>query len=106
VLGFSRDSLGSISKPIQIIGGDEDVVAPPGECCPWLYKNIPECRYEVLNGGVGHYAFLPEGSEVGREAAPELFVDRKGLSRRSVHDYVAERAVDFFGTVEGHSKRR
>jgi predicted dienelactone hydrolase len=70
VLGFSWDSLHAIKKPIHIFGGDQDTVAPPSECCPWLYENIPDCKYEVLSGGVGHYTFIPEGSQVGRAAAP------------------------------------
>lgn len=95
VLGFSQDSLRAIRKPTRIFGGDEDTVAPPSDCCRWLYETIPACKYEILSGGVGHYTFLPEGSEVGREAAPELFVDRQGLERTTIHDYVAERSVEF-----------
>ncbi|MGV1822787.1 alpha/beta hydrolase family protein [Agrobacterium sp. CG160-95] len=96
VLGFSQDSLQAINKPVQLVGGDEDTVAPPGKCCDWLSQNIPYCRSEILTGGVGHYTFLPEGSEIGLEAAPELFIDREGLSRTAIHDHVATRAAEFF----------
>jgi predicted dienelactone hydrolase len=95
VLGFSQDSLRGIRKPTRIFGGDADTVAPPGDCCGWLSENIPACGYELLTGGVGHYSFLPEGSAVGRKAAPELFLDPQGLERPAIHDYVAERCVDF-----------
>lgn len=96
VLGFSQDSLQAINKPVQLVGGDKDTVAPPGQCCDWLSQNIPYCRSEILTGGVGHYTFLPEGSEIGLEAAPELFIDREGLSRTVIHDHVATRAAEFF----------
>ncbi|MVA72867.1 alpha/beta fold hydrolase [Agrobacterium vitis] len=96
VLGFSQDSLQAINKPVHLIGGDEDTVAPPDQCCKWLFQNIPDCRYEILTGGVGHYTFLPEGSEIGREAAPELFMDGAGLDRTAIHDYAATLAAEFF----------
>ncbi|MDJ1632216.1 hypothetical protein G6M02_09380 [Agrobacterium rhizogenes] len=96
VLGFSQDSLRAIEKSVQIVGGDADIVAPPSDCCRWLYENIPDCKQEILTGGVGHYTFLPEGSEVGFDAAPELFIDPEGLRRGMIHDYTAERAVGFF----------
>lgn len=96
VLGFSQDSLQAINNPVQLVGGDGDTVAPPEQCCNWLSQNIPHCKSEILTGGVGHYTFLPEGTEIGREAAPELFVDREGLSRTAIHDYVAGQVAEFF----------
>ncbi len=96
VLGFSRDSLRSINRPVCVIGGDGDTVAPPQQCCAWLSNNIPVCRSEILSGGVGHYTFLPEGSIKGQEAAPELFRDNEGVNRTYVHDEVAGKAAEFF----------
>jgi predicted dienelactone hydrolase len=102
VLGFSQESLQAIKEPIQIFGGDEDTVAPPSECCRWLHENISGSQYEILSGGVGHYTFLPEGSEIGCEAAPELFLDRKGVGRNAIHDYVAKSAAVFFQNGNNH----
>ncbi|MFJ6326872.1 alpha/beta hydrolase family protein [Rhizobium sp. NPDC092014] len=99
VLGFSQDSLRSISRPVYLIGGDRDTVAPPEQCCTWLSDNIPRCSSEILGGGVGHYTFLPEGSAIGQEAAPELFLDKEGLDRTSVHDEVAVKAAEFFANA-------
>ncbi|WP_026791715.1 alpha/beta hydrolase family protein [Pleomorphomonas oryzae] len=96
VLGFSQDSLQTINRPVHLIGGDGDTVAPPEQCCAWLSQNIPRCSSEILVGSVGHYAFLPEGSVIGQEAAPELFRDREGLNRALVHDEVAGKAAEFF----------
>lgn len=96
VVGFSQESLRTINRPVQVFGGDQDTVAPPSECCRWLYENIPNCKYEILSGGVGHFAFLPEGSQIGRKDAPELFLDREGVRRSSIHNHVAERAAVFF----------
>jgi predicted dienelactone hydrolase len=99
VLGFSQNGLQAINKPVQLIGGDGDTVAPPKQCCDWLSQNIPRCRSEVLIGGVGHYTFLPEGSAIGLQAAPELFIDQKGVSRTYVHDETAGKATEFFATT-------
>lgn len=98
VLGFSQESLQSINRPVYLIGGDGDIVAPPEQCCVWLSNNISHCSSEILGGGVGHYTFLPEGSEIGQAAAPELFVEQEGLNRTSVHDEVVRKAAEFFAT--------
>ena len=84
---------------MYLIGGDVDNVAPPEQCCEWLSQNIPRCSSEILSEGVGHYTFLPEGSPIGREVAPELFIDQEGLSRTVVHDDVAAKAAEFFAKV-------
>lgn len=99
VLGFSQESLQAINRPVYLIGGDGDTVAPPEQCCAWLSNNIPVCRSEIVSGGVGHYTFLPEGSAIGQEAAPELFRDNEGLDRTSVHDEIAGKAAEFFASV-------
>ncbi len=96
VLGFSEDSLQAIKRPVQLIGGDEDAVAPPEQCCDGLVRHIPRCRAEILSGGVGHYTFLPEGSKMGRSTAPELFIDQGRLNRTAIHNEVARKAVEFF----------
>jgi predicted dienelactone hydrolase len=96
-LGFTADSLQAIRRPVQIFGGDADTVAPATECCEWLARNVPSGTVEILSGGIGHYTFLPEGSETGIRAAPELFSDKRGVQRSAIHDYVADRAVEFFG---------
>ncbi|HLP69613.1 MAG TPA: alpha/beta fold hydrolase [Rhizobium sp.] len=99
VLGFSQDSLQDIGIPVHLIGGDEDMIAPPAQCCRWLSEHIPLCKSEVLSRGVGHYTFLPEGSETGRTTAPELFADAEGLSRTAIHDIVARRAAEIFASA-------
>ncbi|MGV1760799.1 alpha/beta hydrolase family protein [Rhizobium sp. A22-96] len=99
VLGFSQDSLQAIRKPVQVVGGDGDMIAPPKQCCDWLSRHIPFCKTEILGEGVGHYTFLPEGSENGLTAAPELFLDADGVSRTAIHEEVAGKAVRFFATT-------
>ncbi|WP_428426006.1 alpha/beta hydrolase family protein [Pararhizobium sp.] len=96
VLGFAHDSLQTIHKPIQVFGGDADTVAPPADCCAWINKHVPGSTLEIIKGGVGHYTFLPEGTEIGEHAAAELFQDKPGVVRATVHAYVAQRIANFF----------
>ena len=96
VLGFAAASLQRIRNPIRIFGGDADTVAPPTDCCEWLHNNVADSSLEVLSGGVGHYTFLPEGSETGVKADPELFHDKPGVERSAIHEHVALSIANFF----------
>jgi len=99
VLGFSQESLQAINRPVYLVGGGGDTVAPPKQCCGWLSQNIPRCSSKILGKDVGHYTFLPEGSAMGQEAAPDLFIYQEGLNRTVVHDDVAGQAAEFFAKV-------
>jgi hypothetical protein len=61
-----------------------------------LHDHIVGSAVEILQGGVGHYTFLTEGSDLGKKAAPELFLDEPGLDRRAIHDHVSEQLSAFF----------
>jgi len=89
VLGFSIESLQRIRNPVQLFGGHADSVAPPAECCEWLHKNVPGSKLEIISGGVGHYTFLPKGSELGNRVAPQLFRDHSGVERQTIHEYIS-----------------
>lgn len=96
VLGFSLESLREIRRPIQIFGGDADKVADPQDCCMRIQNIVPNSKFKLMTGGVGHYTFLPEGSEIGVQSAPELFFDEPGIQRKILHDQVALHTMDFF----------
>ena len=88
VLGFDVNSLTDIFKPVHIFGGDADIVAPPKLCCEFLSENVTSSTLDIISGGVGHYTFLPKGTKEGIRAAPDLFMDKPGVERQTVHDYV------------------
>ncbi|ASW04925.1 alpha/beta hydrolase family protein [Rhizobium sp. 11515TR] len=100
VLGFSKESLEEITAPVQIVGGDADVIAPAHECCTWLHENVRSSSLEIMGGGVGHYTFLPEPTPQGLRAAPAVFTDIAGLVRKNVHNHVAHMAIAFFSTAK------
>lgn len=96
VLGFAEESLEQIKTPVHIIGGDADTIAPAAECCSWLHNKMRLSCLDIMEGGVGHYTFLPEPTPQGIEADPDIFRDAIGLERKSVHDRIARAAVAFF----------
>ena len=96
VLGFARESLEEITAPVQIVGGDADVIAPADECCAWLHENVRSSAMEIMKGGVGHYAFLPEPTPLGLRVSPAVFTDIAGVVRENVHNHVAQIAAAFF----------
>jgi predicted dienelactone hydrolase len=98
VLGFAQESLQAIRKPVQIIGGAADIVAPPAECCNYLHGCVPGSTSDIVEGA-GHYTFLPQGSGTGKKEAPELFHDRPGVQRQAVHQRVALSIADFVQSV-------
>ena len=91
---FSEASLAEIDRPIRIIVGDADEAAPPQACSLWLSDRVSGADLEVLGDGVGHYVFLPEPTEEGLKAAPDIFTDAASVNRRSIHDHVAAAAID------------
>ncbi|WFU08880.1 hypothetical protein QA646_16550 [Rhizobium sp. CB3090] len=96
VFGFTEESLEQIKIPVHIIGGDADTIAPATECCSWLHNKTRSSSLDIMQGGVGHYTFLPEPTLESMEAEPEIFRDAAGLGRKSVHDQLARKAVAFF----------
>lgn len=96
VRGFSIESLQQIKVPVHIVVGDGDLAAPPEHCARWLHDRVPSSSFEMLQGGVGHYVFLPKPSERGLREAPDIFRDAPTIDRSIIHDTVASQAVRFF----------
>jgi predicted dienelactone hydrolase len=95
VLGCNEDSLASIKTPARIVVGGADFVLPVAN---WLHERWPGSVLARLAPEVGHYVFLPEATEAGRQAEPACCVDATGVDRRSVHDHVAALAAELFET--------
>lgn len=53
-----RQSVGAISCPTLVIGGDEDISTPPGEAV-WLHEHIPGSRLRIL-AGAAHFSNLEQ----------------------------------------------
>jgi predicted dienelactone hydrolase len=97
VLGeiFSEAGLSSIHIPVKIVVGEADQLAPPNVNAAHYAMHIKDAELTVL-GSVGHYTFLAEGTEVGKQAAPMFCVDENGVDRAIVHEKVSRWAGEFF----------
>ena len=97
VRAFTDESLAEISAPVHMMVGGADAEAPAQDGADWLDLRLPQAGIERLGAAVGHYVFLPEGTDAGRRQASALCVDAPGVDRRAVHDAAvaaAERLLD------------
>lgn len=94
--GVSTESLHQITIPVDIVVGAADPIAPAPDNAEIYAHNIPNAQLTILPGGVGHYTFLDNGTDAGKERNPQLFTDNPGVDRAAIHQQVAEMAADFF----------
>ena len=97
VLGFDESSLQGVDVPVGMVVGDADRVAPAQECSAWLHHHVPTSSLTIVDGGWGHYAFLPNPSALGLQEAPDLFADPPLSGGRSAfHAHVGRIAAQLF----------
>ncbi len=96
VLGFSIESLAAIERPMKIVVGGADAIAPKDQCSVWLHERVAGSSLATLPEA-GHYVFLPEPTRLGKLEAPDIFSEQPGVNRRAVHQEVALAASRFFG---------
>ncbi|WEK50190.1 MAG: hypothetical protein P0Y66_21505 [Candidatus Kaistia colombiensis] len=99
VLGFDAGTLGCIDRPVRILVGDADAIAPASLCSDWLHHHTPGSRLEILGHGAGHYVFVSEPTALGLQQAPAVFSDPPGVDRRTLHERVALSAKALFTSV-------
>jgi predicted dienelactone hydrolase len=97
VLGeiFSEEGLSSIHIPTRIVVGEADQLAPANVNATHYAMHIKDAELTLL-GKVGHYTFLGEGTEGGKQQAPLFCVDEDGIDRASIHQKVSMWAGGFF----------
>ncbi len=96
VRAFTDESLATITVPIAIVCGENDLEAPHLECACWLAERIDGCELSLLGENVGHYVFLCEATEQGKRLQPDICLDPEEVDRRTIHDGAAERALRLF----------
>lgn len=95
VRGFSEESLKAVEAPALILVGDADTTAPVEECSSWLHARLHRSTFRTLEGGLGHYVFLPEGTALGFSFAEHLFTDPASVERAAIHDEIADLSAAF-----------
>ena len=93
--GFTKAGLGGIRVPVEIVVGAGDPITPPKTNASRYAALIPRAKITVLPGKVGHYTFLHECTEHGKDVLP-ICRDGEGVDRAAVHYKVAQSAVEFF----------
>jgi len=98
--GFSAADLRDIEIPVDIVIGAGDTVAPPKTNALRYARLIRDSSVTVLAGNVGHYTFLHECTDRGKELLA-VCRDGDGVDRARVHAEVAQRALAFFNRALG-----
>jgi predicted dienelactone hydrolase len=96
ITGFNEASLRSIATPIHIVVGGSDFVLP---AVNWLHPRLPTSRLDLLAPEASHHVFLPEATEAGRRADPEVCIDPPSIDRRAIHQRAATLAAELFESV-------
>ena len=91
---FTDAGLSTIRVPVQIIAGDADPVTPLPTNARRFAHAIGNAGFTVLEG-VGHYTFLSECTDDGKQELPSLCVDEQ-VERNDVHELVKTLALAFF----------
>ena len=93
VQGFSDDSLAAISVPTHILVGGGDALLPSAR---WLHERLRSSALDIVANEAGHYVFLPESTELGRNADPASCVDPPSVDRSAIHRSVVAAALELF----------
>ncbi|MGJ4892730.1 alpha/beta hydrolase family protein [Bradyrhizobium sp. HKCCYLRH3099] len=93
VQGFSEDSVAAIDVPTHIMVGGADALLPSAR---WLHDRLPGSAFDVVADDAGHYVFLPESTELGRNSDPASCVDPASVDRGAVHRAAVDAALKLF----------
>ena len=95
--GFhSKEQTKTITAPVFIVAGQADEICPIEENALKFKDLIPTSEAHIFDGKVGHYVFLNEATDFGKEVAPFICVDPPGVDRADIHRQTTEMAVRFF----------
>ena len=95
--GFhSKAQTKKITAPIFIVAGKGDTNTPIQNNALKYHELIKTSQLHLFDGEVGHYVFLNEPTEFGKEVAPEITIDKPTVNRKEIHEKTLALALDFF----------
>lgn len=95
--GFhSKEQTGKITAPIFIVAGKGDTNTPIENNAKIYHSLIKTSKIHLFDKNVGHYVFLNEPTEFGKEVAPEITIDKPAVDRKEIHEKTLGLALDFF----------
>lgn len=92
---FTQASLKQITTPISIVVGSSDKVAPAKTNANRIYSFVANSIYNEFEN-VGHYTFLANCTELGRQKLNSLCIDHHNIVRQTIHYTVGQKAAKFF----------
>lgn len=92
---FTADSLASITVPVALLGGDQDVTVPVDSNIRFLAGHIPGARMQ-LYPGAGHYSFLGLCRPALVNDLALFCREGPGVDRAALHRHSIEVAQRFF----------
>lgn len=104
--GFhSKEQTAKITQPVFIVAGKGDMETPVVSNAANYHRLIKTSKIHLFNEHVGHYVFLNEPTEYGKEVAPNITIDNPSVDRNKIHEETLKLAVDFFeSTLSNQSK--
>jgi len=98
--GFTKASqLKDVKSPIYIVGAQSDSITPVKTNAAHYHSLIPQSKYFMVKGKVGHYVFLNEATPIVKQSGEVLFNDDPSVDRHAVHQAVGGMAAKFFTEI-------
>ncbi|MRI01615.1 dienelactone hydrolase [Kriegella sp. EG-1] len=95
--GFhSKAQTAKITAPVYIVAGKGDTVVPVKSNAEKFDRLIDTSTLHLYNAQVGHYVFLNEATEFGKEMMPAIAVDHVAVNRKNIHEETLQLAINFF----------
>ena len=95
--GFhSPEQTETITAPVFIVAGKGDQNTPIQNNAEKYHSLIKTSRLHLFGEKVGHYVFLNEATDFGKQVAPAITIDPPGVDRREIHEKTLELALPFF----------
>lgn len=94
-LGYAFDNLASIKIPVEIVVGAKDTSSPAKTNAEIFHRLIKNSKLVILPGEVGHYVFLSECTQAGKDLIP-ICRDAETVDRAAIHREVSQMALKFF----------
>ncbi|WP_106794695.1 dienelactone hydrolase family protein [Aquimarina sp. Aq78] len=95
--GFhAKEQTSKITAPVFIVAGKGDTNTPIKNNAENYHHLIKTSQIHLFDKNVGHYVFLNEPTEFGKEVAPNITIDKPTVDRKEIHEKTLRLALDFF----------
>ncbi len=99
--GFhSKEQTYKITAPVFIVAGKGDINTPIKNNAENYHSLIKTSQIHLFDKNVGHYVFLNQSTEFGKEVAPEITIDKPTVDRKEIHEKTLGLALDFFKSMQ------